>query len=77
MRAIRPDGVNVPNRLGGRLIYDHGPRILGDWQPVRARCLFKEYKLQEPITAGSRIKVSIAVVCGGRASDHWSQRALC
>ena len=65
MRAIRPDGVNVPNRLGGRLIYDHGPRILGDWQPVRARCLFKEYQLQEPITAGSRIKLSIAVVCGG------------
>lgn len=64
MRTVRPDGVNVPNRKGGRLIYDNGPRILGGWIIAgNTPQLSKKFALKEEIKPGTPVIVSIVVVC--------------
>jgi len=63
MKAVRPDGVNVPNRKGGRLIYDNGPRMLGGWMAYSAPELNKKFVLKEEIKPGTPVIVSVAVVC--------------
>ena len=61
MKKFRPDGINVPNRKGGRLIYDHGPGEFGGWMPFRTPFLFKKFALKEPINPGTEVMISIAV----------------
>ncbi|MBR2441329.1 MAG: glycosyltransferase family 39 protein [Lentisphaeria bacterium] len=65
MRTVRPYGVNVPNRKGGRLIYDHGPRVLGGWLPFSTPLLHKKFKLKEELAPGTPVTVSVAVVAMG------------
>ena len=63
MRLVRPHGIDVPNRTGGRLIYDNGPRLQGGWQPAVAESLFKTFSPKNPIPAGEKVKLTIPVVC--------------
>ncbi|MBQ9772791.1 MAG: glycosyltransferase family 39 protein [Lentisphaeria bacterium] len=65
MKAARPNGVNVPNRTGGRLIYDNGPRMLGGWMPFSTPLIHKQFKLKEKIEPGTPVTLSIAVACVG------------
>jgi hypothetical protein len=65
MKSFRPYGVNVPNRKGGRLIYDNGPRMLGGWIPFSTPQIHKQFKLKEDIAPGTPVMLSIAVVCDG------------
>lgn len=62
MRQIRPNGINVPNRKGGRLIYDHGPRVLGGWMAYSSPLLHKKFALKEQISPGTKVTLSIAVI---------------
>ena len=65
MKTFRPNGVNVPTRKGGRLIYDNGPRMLGGWIPFSTPQIHKQFKLKEEIAPGTPVMLSIAVVCDG------------